>query len=439
MTERTIIFATDLAGEVDSGLALATRLAADHAATLVLLHVMPLQDSSGEGMLHEMVRVLEGDAERKLRALVPPDPSVPYRHVTEVGTPEKVIIEVARREKAYLLVMEERPRRWFKGAIRSLPARILGHAPCPVVVYRPGIELKPRSEASTKQQDEPRHQVEILDLLTGLLEARVEALVTWMDQRQEAVARIADSARDNVASIVRAPPIVDDRSPLGRIYRRLTLQLDEHQRALGAVGVELSWGHRVLFRQGGSALSDEVRARLRAKIADEGRAISLPLDGDADCSPPNGLVMLVGARIDVSGSVPALLVFTLDARRDFLHILAQPGPTPSCETYAFDQNGMMLSNSRFPAELRAMGLLPPEPGAQAPLRLRVSAPTAEANGLSGAAPPLTRMAADATQGIDGADWRGYADYRGIEVVGAWKWIPKYEFGVAAEMDRSPSK
>ncbi|MBK8169036.1 MAG: universal stress protein [Sandaracinaceae bacterium] len=439
MTERTIVFATDLTGAVDSGLALATRLAADHAATLVLLHVLPLQDSSGEAMLHEVVQLREGDAERKLRALIPPDPSVPYRHVTEVGQPEKVIIEVAKREKAYLLVMEERPRRWFKGAIRSLPARILGHAPCPVVVYRPGSELKPKSEVSTKRQETPLHQVEVLDLLTGLLEARVEALVTWMDQRQEAVARIADSARDSVASILRAPSIIDHRSPVGRIHRRLTLQLDEHQRALGAIGVALSWEQRVLFQQGGSALDEEVRAGLRAKITDEGRAISLPLDGDADCSPPNGLVMLVGARIEVPGPIPALLVFTLDARRDFLHILAQPGPTPSCETYAFDRNGMMLSNSRFPAELRAMGLLPLEPGAQAPLRLRVSAPTVEANGRGDDAQPLTRMAADATLGNDGADWRGYADYRGVEVVGAWKWIPRYEFGVAAEMDRAPSE
>ncbi len=439
MTERTIIFATDLAGEAESGLALATSLAAHHAATLVLLHVMPLQESSGEGMLHEAVHMLEGDAERKLRRLVPPDSSVPYRHVTMVGQPEKVIIEVAKREKAYLLVMEERPRRWFKGAIRSLPARILANAPCPVVVYRSRSESKPRREASTKRQDTPLHQVEVLDLLTALLEARVEALVTRLDQRQEAVARIADSARDNVASIVRAPAVGDRQSPVGRIYRRLTLQLDEHQRALGAIGVELSWEERVLFQQGGSALDREVRARFRAKIMDEGRAISLPLDGDGDCSPPHGLVMLVGARIDLPGHIPALLVFTLDARREFLHILAQPGPTPSCETYAFDRNGMMLSNSRFPAELRAMGLLPPEPGTQAPLRLRVSAPAADTNGLPDDAPPLTRMAADATQGNDGVDWRGYADYRGIEVVGAWKWLPKYEFGVVAEMDRASSE
>ncbi len=437
MTERTIVFATDLTGEVDSGLALATRLAADHAATLVLLHVMPLQESSGEGMLHEAAQVLEGDAERKLRTFVPPDPSVPYRHVTVIGAPEKMIVQVAKREKASLLVMEERPRRWFKGAVRSLPARILEHAPCPVVIYRPGSELTSRSEASPRRQDPPLHPAEVLDLLTSLLEARVEALITWMDQRQEAVARIANSSRDHVASIVGSPAVGDRRSPAGRVHRRLTLQLDEHQRALGAIGVELSWGHQVLFQQGGSARDSEVRARLRTKVADEGRAISLPLDGNAECRPPHGLVMLVGARIDVSGPVPALLVFTLDARRDFLHILAQPGPTPSCETYAFDRHGMMLSNSRFPAELRAMGLLPSEPGAQAPLRLRVSTPAAAVHGRTGDAPPLTRMAADATRGIDGADWRGYADYRGIEVVGAWKWIPQYEFGVVAEMDRAP--
>lgn len=437
MSERTIIFATDLAGEVNSGLALATRLAADHAATLLLLHVTPLQDSSGEGMLHEAAGVLEGGVERRLRRLVPPDPSVPYRYVTEVGPPERVIVEVAKRERAYLLVMEERPRRWFQGRSRSLPARILAKAPCPVVVYRAGGEAGPSPERSLMSSIAPSHRIEVLDLLTDLLEARVEALVTWMDQRQEAVIRIAESTRGSIASFVRHPSVVDPRSPAGRVHRRLTLQLDEHQRALGAVGVELSAGPRVLFRQGAGALGQEVTSGFRGKVAEAGRAISLPLDGDSGA--PHDLVMLVGARVDVAGADPALLIFTLDARRDFLRILAQPGPSPSCETYAFDQNGLMLSNSRFPDKLRAMGLLPPEPGAQAPRRLRVSAPSSEGDGASDDAPPLTRMAADATQGHDGTDWRGYADYRGIEVVGAWKWIPKYEFGVAAEMDRVPPR
>ena len=53
----------------------------------------------------------------------------------------------------------------------------------------------------------------------------------------------------------------------------------------------------------------------------------------------------------------------------------------------------------------------------------------------GTEPALTRMAAAATRGADGRDDAGYRDYRGVTVVGVWRWIPELGFGVAAEMDR----
>jgi hypothetical protein len=44
------------------------------------------------------------------------------------------------------------------------------------------------------------------------------------------------------------------------------------------------------------------------------------------------------------------------------------------------------------------------------------------------------MAQAATAGQDGHDFYGYRDYRGVEVIGAWRWVAEYGFGVAAEMD-----
>jgi hypothetical protein len=101
----------------------------------------------------------------------------------------------------------------------------------------------------------------------------------------------------------------------------------------------------------------------------------------------------------------------------------------------------MLSNSRFPEQLRRIGLLPAEPGIQTVRRLRLCDPGC--NLLMGPVAsqgrkPLTRMAAAATAGEDGHDWTGYRDYRGVEVIGAWRWLRDYGFGVAAEMDRQPA-
>ena len=48
--------------------------------------------------------------------------------------------------------------------------------------------------------------------------------------------------------------------------------------------------------------------------------------------------------------------------------------------------------------------------------------------------PLTRLAAEAVQGIDGYDADGYRDYRGVPSVGAWRWLPDRDMGIATEID-----
>jgi eukaryotic-like serine/threonine-protein kinase len=43
------------------------------------------------------------------------------------------------------------------------------------------------------------------------------------------------------------------------------------------------------------------------------------------------------------------------------------------------------------------------------------------------------MAAAATKGLDGYDVDGYRNYRGVNVIGAWSWLPEYGLGVATEV------
>jgi len=47
---------------------------------------------------------------------------------------------------------------------------------------------------------------------------------------------------------------------------------------------------------------------------------------------------------------------------------------------------------------------------------------------------LTRIVADAVAGADGLDVTPSRDYRGVLVVGAWKWLPEHGFGVATQID-----
>jgi hypothetical protein len=112
----------------------------------------------------------------------------------------------------------------------------------------------------------------------------------------------------------------------------------------------------------------------------------------------------------------------------------------SGETYAVDRNGRMISQSRFSEQLRLAGLLGPNEESSV-LRVEIRDPgvnlaKGERTGTLRTKQPLTKMAASLTRARAGVDVTGYRDYRGVRVLGAWKWLPDYEFGIATELDES---
>jgi serine/threonine protein kinase len=121
--------------------------------------------------------------------------------------------------------------------------------------------------------------------------------------------------------------------------------------------------------------------------------------------------------------------------------VAQSGTTG--ETFAFDKSGLFLSESRFDEDLKQVGLLADLPDSQSILTVELRDP--QVNLMAGGRPrlrrgeqPLTRMAAEAVEGNSGIDVDGYRDFRGVPVVGAWTWLPEYNFGVATEMEVAES-
>ncbi len=139
--------------------------------------------------------------------------------------------------------------------------------------------------------------------------------------------------------------------------------------------------------------------------------------------------------------VIAYLGFRIDPETEFTKILsvAQFGETG--ETYAFDSEGVMISRSLFDEKLQKIGLL--KKGESSVLNLRLADPGAnlDAGERPAKAPhllSLTHMAYDAINNKPELKFNldGYRDYRGVRVIGAWKWLPELDFGVATEVDCS---
>lgn len=140
-----------------------------------------------------------------------------------------------------------------------------------------------------------------------------------------------------------------------------------------------------------------------------------------------------------SFQVVAVLCLQIRPELEFTEILELGQVATSGETYAFNTDGLMVSNSRFDDDLILLGLLPDQPGSRSILQLTVSDPGGDMTtgfrpGVRRSQLPLTVMATDAIAGNANINVDGYRNYRGVNVIGAWRWMPKYNIGVATELD-----
>ena len=125
--------------------------------------------------------------------------------------------------------------------------------------------------------------------------------------------------------------------------------------------------------------------------------------------------------------------------REFTRILQLGQVGETGETYAIDKKGTLVSNSRFDEDLILLGLLPDAENSHSILNLSARDPGG--NMKQGFRPevrraelPLTKDAAAAVAGTSGVNVEGYRDYRGVPIVGAWTWLPKYDLGIITEID-----
>lgn len=153
------------------------------------------------------------------------------------------------------------------------------------------------------------------------------------------------------------------------------------------------------------------------------------------------IIWIEAPIVAVDGAIIASLGFGKYADDQFSKILGVSRPGLTGEAYAFDEQPVLLSESRFREALapispdagRAMQQAVRDPGGDLLTGFRPS---------PGAELPATRLASEAiaSRGSStianrsGVLIEPYRNYRGATVVGAWTWLPEYDFGLALEMD-----
>ncbi len=155
---------------------------------------------------------------------------------------------------------------------------------------------------------------------------------------------------------------------------------------------------------------------------------------------PLSLMQVVAPVRDDAGGVVGALACIVRPEQEFTRVLSVARSGLTGETFAFDPTGLMISESRFDDQLRVAGLLTNTPNSVSSLSVLLRDPgqdlTVRGRTVPGdlAQRPLMPMVADAVAGGSGVKVSVSRDYRGVEVVGAWRWLADQNFGVLTKMD-----
>lgn len=318
---------------------------------------------------------------------------------------------------------------------------------------------------------------------TSLREMRSQQLETLVEAEQAALTHWLDGQKSKVASWARDPEFRAAVQELTELAREEDAKLqtapaqqtiNSYLRSIAGENVEFSvWNNRHITIADGTtseqeASSDNLGRGVTATGAAflnrvfGGRAvIQMPHFGefistDSDAETPNedadqaekaeGVAAKPHMSVIVpvespegAGRIAALLIRSSELDDDFNAIFLKARAESSGETYAFNESGVMISESRFNAQLRRIGLIDAAPESISRLVVQIRDPGGNlTDGYTTELPigarPLTRMAALATTRKDGWDVDGYRDYRGVPVIGAWRWLDGYNFGITTEID-----
>ena len=138
MKAKKILFPTDFSHTGDAALALATSLARDTGATLLIVHAEEPPTAYGGGELYYGIpEPATEDLRKMLHKIEPTDPAVPFEHRLITGDPAHAVVRLAKEEDVDMIVIGTHGRTGLSRMLMgSVAEAIVRRAECPVLTYK---------------------------------------------------------------------------------------------------------------------------------------------------------------------------------------------------------------------------------------------------------------------------------------------------------------
>jgi len=293
--------------------------------------------------------------------------------------------------------------------------------------------------------------------LASYLESESKVLVLWFEEKKRAAERLSATGQvqAEAASLARRAGETDAASACRSAARRTLLAeitpflKIEEMAAVNLIAPEGDILASLHDEYCGLSVAGTEFATLMAPVF-AGRTVfvrpfaeSARVGAAREVPHREPLVWVLAPMHDADGRVVAALGFGRRAKDGFARLLASNLSRSSRESYAMDAAGFMLTESRYLGDLRRSGLAKSD--GDGVLEVEIRDPGGDV--VAGYSPPAgvasrprTRLAAEAIERAatggerEGAILDPYRNYRGAEVIGAWRWLPGKNMAVVVEID-----
>lgn len=309
---------------------------------------------------------------------------------------------------------------------------------------------------------ESRFEEMIVNDLEVVINANAQALTIWIEDWKSDSRLVAQSPRAN--ELIREVVKFSAKRPVDKQKLYSLPHHKELQNLFSVYMEEKDILAYTVFDETGTAVSSTLPEIIGTKLTPEGAKLQRKIfNGETKFSKPYPLgsmidyqtieetgqpVVFVNTPIyNNTGEIIASLGFGTITPKTFTDILNVARIGKTGESYAFDRDANLLSESRYENELKDVGILPNKADVFSAFKIQIRDPQVDLLAgktplLEQAARPKTRLAALAVASGQNEnkqkDSKGiiiepYNNYLGKKVIGAWVWLDNYDFGLAAEV------